>query len=108
MACDFIVMDRQLEAPRGPAPSGKLVYCDLKAGSSMIGAPSPSLKLVLEGDERYEIDGRNIAVRPGEFLYLDAGSHCVGINRSDMKGICLLLPPTIAPAAGAYGDDPIL
>ena len=92
MACDFIVMDRQLEAPRGPAPAGKLVYCDLKAGSSMIGAPSPSLKLVLEGDERYEIDGRNIAVRPGEFLYLDAGSHCVGINRSDMKGICLLLP----------------
>ena len=109
MACDFIVMDRQLEAPRGPAPDGKLVYCDLKAGSSMIGAPAPSLKLVLEGDERYEIDGRTIAVRAGEFLYLDAGSPCVGINRGDMKGICLLLPPTLAPATrAAYGDDPVL
>ena len=110
MACDFIVMDRQLDAPRGPTPGGKLVYCDLKAGSSMIGAPAPSLKLVLEGDERYEIDGRTIAVRPGEFLYLDAGSHCVGINRGDMKGICLLLPPTLAPVEGApaYGDDPVL
>jgi len=110
MGCDFIVMDKQLEAPRGPAPAGKLVYCDLKAGSSMIGAPAPSLKLVLEGDERYEIDGRSIAVRPGEFLYLDAGSTCVGINRGDMKGICLLLPPTFAPVEGAaaYGDDPVL
>jgi AraC family transcriptional regulator len=110
MACDFTVMERQLDAPRGPTPDGKLVYCDLKAGSSMIGAPAPSLKLVLDGDERYEIDGRNIAVRPGEFLYLDAGSDCVGINRGDMKGICLLLPPTFAPAQGmpAYGDDPVL
>lgn len=110
MACDFTVMERQLDAPRGPAPAGKLVYCDLKAGSSMIGAASPSLKLVLDGDERYEIDGRTIAVRPGEFLYLDAGSHCVGINRGDMKGICLLLPVTLAPAKGtpAYGDDPVL
>jgi len=110
MACDFIVMDRQLDAPRGPTPGGKLVYCDLKAGSSMIGAPAPSLKLVLEGDERYEIDGRTIAVRPGEFLYLDAGSHCVGINRTAMKGICLLLPPTLAPDVGeaAYGNDPVL
>jgi AraC-like DNA-binding protein/quercetin dioxygenase-like cupin family protein len=110
MSCDFIVMDRQLEAPRGPAPGGKLVYCDLKAGSSMIDASAPSLKLVLQGDERYEIDGRSIAVRPGEFLYLDAGSHCVGTNRHDMKGICLLLPPTLAAGEGgnAYGDDPVL
>jgi AraC family transcriptional regulator len=110
MTCDFIVMDRQLEAPRGPTPNGKLVYCDLKAGSSMIGAPAPSLKLVLDGDERYEIDGRTIAVRPGELLYLDAGSHCVGTNRGDMKGICLLLPPTLAPSGdiAACGDDPLL
>jgi AraC family transcriptional regulator len=110
MACDFTVMDRQLDAPRGPTPGGKLVYCDLKAGSSMIGASAPSLKLVLDGDERYEIDGRTIAVRPGEFLYLDAGSHCVGINRGDMKGICLLLPPTIAPEqdTSAFGDDLVL
>ena len=109
MTCEFIVMTRQLDAPRGPIPGGKLVYCDLKAGSSMISAPAPSLKLVLEGDQRYEIDGRSINIRPGEFLYLDAGSHCVGTNRGDMKGICLLLPPTLAPpeGAGAYGDDPV-
>jgi AraC family transcriptional regulator len=110
MSCDFTVMDRQLEAPRGAEPRGKLVLCTLKAGSSPIGAPAPSLKLVLEGDERYEIDGRSIAVRPGEFLYLDAGSHCIGTNRGDMTGICLILPyaPPAAGAAGAFGHDPVL
>src|SRR3954463_15439636 len=110
MACDFIVMTEQLDAPRGPMPNGKLVYCDLKAGSSVISAPSPSLKLVLEGDERYEIDGRSIAVRPGEFLYLDAGMPCVGSNRTDMKGICLLLPSGFAAPEGvrAVGHDPVL
>jgi len=112
MGCDFTVMDQQLEGPRGPAPGGKLVFCTLKAGSSAIGAPSPSLKLVLDGDERYEIDGRTIAVRPGEILYLDAGSACTGTNRAAMTGLCLLLPH--APGApgdgegGAFGHDPVL
>jgi len=109
MGCDFTVMDRQLEAPRGPTPSGKLVLSRLGPGSSAIGAPAPSLKLVLEGDERYEIDGRTIAVRPGDLLYLDAGSHCIGTNRTDMTGLCLLLPhaPDASGNGGAYGDDPV-
>jgi AraC family transcriptional regulator len=110
MGCDFTVMDRQLDAPRGPTPGGKLVLCTLKGGSSIIGAPSPSVKLVLQGDERYEVDGRTIAVRPGEFVYLDAGSECVGTNRGDMTGICLLLPDASGDAATdpPLGDDPLL
>ena len=31
MACDFILMDGQLDAPREAAPGGKLVHGDLKA-----------------------------------------------------------------------------
>jgi AraC-like DNA-binding protein len=110
MRCDFIVMEQQLEAPRGATPAGKLVYCDLKAGSSVLGAPAPSLKLVLEGCQNYEIDGRSISISPGEFLYLDAGSQCVGRNRGDMKGICLLLPPSAAPgeAMSGFADDAVL
>jgi AraC-like DNA-binding protein len=110
MSCDFTVMDRQLEAPRGAEPGGKLVLCQLKAGSSPIGAPAPSLKLVLDGDERYEIDGRSIVVRPGEFLYLDAGSQCIGTNRGDMTGICLILPhaPPAGGEGGTFGHDPVL
>jgi AraC-like DNA-binding protein len=111
MSCDFTIMDRQLEAPRGPVPAGKLVLCRLGSGSSAIGAPAPSLKIVLEGDERYEIDGRTIQVRPGQFLYLDAGSPCIGTNRGAMTGLCLLLPhdPDAPRAEGnAVGHDPVL
>lgn len=92
MGCEFNIMESQLTAPRELVPGGKLVLSRLAPGSSQIGAPAPSLKLVLEGDERYEIDGRTIAVRPGDFLYLDAGSPCIGTNRTDMTGLCLLLP----------------
>jgi len=108
LACEFTVLDRQLDAPRGPIGGGKLVLSRLSPGSSAIGAPSPSLKLVLEGDERYEIDGRTIAVRPGEFLYLDAGSACIGTNRTAMTGICLLLPHRAQAQGGAHGHDPLL
>jgi len=114
MGCDFIVIDRQLEAPRGPMPAGKLVLCRLNSGSSPVGAPAPSLKIVLDGDERYEIDGRTIQVRPGEFLYLDAGGECIATNRGEMTGLCLLLPhdPGAGPGAGeagaAFGHDPVL
>jgi AraC-like DNA-binding protein len=105
MACDFTVMDRQLDAPRGATPGGKLVLSKLAPGSSAIGAPAPSLKLVLDGDERYEIDGRTIAVRPGEFLYLDAGSACIGTNRTAMTGLCLLLPHVPGHSGG---EEPLL
>lgn len=103
MGCEFNIMESQLTEPRGSCPDGKLVLGRLKPGSSEIGAPSPSLKLVLDGDERYEIDGRTIAVRPGDFLYLDAGSPCIGTNRTDMTGLCLLLPHD--PGLPAEGDS---
>lgn len=100
MGCEFDLMESQLTEPRGPCPEGKVVLGRLKPGSSQIGAPAPSLKLVLEGDTRYEIDGRTIAVRRDEFLYLDAGSPCIGTNRTDMIGLCLLLPYDPAEQAG--------
>ena len=110
MGCEFTIMERQLEAPRSDVTGGKLVLSRLKPGSSPIGTPSPSVKLVLEGEQRYEIDGRTIAMRPGEFLYLDAGSACIGTNRTDMTGLCLLLPQakaeTVAP--GGESHDPVL
>jgi AraC family transcriptional regulator len=110
MGCEFTIMERQLDAPREGLTDGKLVLSRLKPGSSPIGTPGPSLKLVLEGEQRYEIDGRTIAMRPGEFLYLDAGSACIGTNRTDMTGICLLLPHIegLGGEAGTDGDDPVL
>jgi AraC-like DNA-binding protein len=110
MRCDFQVMDDHLVEPRGPLMGGKLVLSRLRPGSSLIGAPAPSLKIVVEGEERYEIDGRTVSIRPGQFLYLDAGARCVGTNRETTIGMCLLLPPDFAPIGegGAVGHDPVL
>ena len=110
MRCDFTVMDDHLEEPRDPVPGGKLVLSRLRPGTSMIGAPSPSLKIVIEGEERYEIDGRTVAIRPGQYLYLDAGAQCIGTNRETTIGMCLILPrdfPGLGEG-GAAGHDPVL
>src|SRR5688572_8440730 len=103
MGAEFSVMEQHLEAPRTPAPGGKLVLSRLKPGSSMIGARAPSVKLVLEGEELYQIEGRTLRVRPGQFLYLEAGDDCIGTNRVETTGLCLMLP--IEEAAAADGPQ---
>lgn len=88
----FSVMEQHLEAPRAPTATGKLVLSRLKPGSSMIGSKAPSVKLVLDGEEIYQVDGRTLRVQPGQFLYLDAGTDCIGNNRVETTGLCLMLP----------------
>jgi AraC-like DNA-binding protein len=106
MGGDFIVMDRHLEAPRVGGPGiGKVVLSRLAPGRSMIGASAPSLKLILDGEGRYEVDGRSVAVRAGEFLYLDTGSACIASNRVTTTGLCIGVP---AAASDAGCADPLL
>jgi hypothetical protein len=88
----FGVMERHAEEPRAPPAGGKVVLSSLPRGRSVICAPAPSLKLVLDGEETYEIDGQMRCVRPGQYLYLDAGSDCVAHLRQPSRGLCLLLP----------------
>ena len=92
MNAQFSVMQDHLEAPRVPTPAGKLVLSRLGPGSSMIGARAASVKLVLEGEELYQVEGRTIRVQPGQFLYLDPGTDCIGSNRVETTGLCLMLP----------------
>jgi len=106
MAAGFTVMEEHLEQPRPFLGEGKLVLSRLRPGRSMIGAPVPSVKMVLEGEENYEVDGRAIRVRPGELLYLDAGADCAGVNRTTTIGLCLMLGSDGAPAL--HDADPLL
>lgn len=109
MPPSFAIMNRHIDAVRPPLFAGKVVLSTLLPGSSVIGSPAPSLKLVLDGEERYTVDGRTVAVRPGEFLYLDAGAECIATNRSTTLGLCLILPPKpAAEGEGASGHDPVL
>jgi AraC-like DNA-binding protein len=110
MAAGFALMEEHLEQPRRPFAGGKVVLSRLGPGRSMIGAPAPSVKIVIDGEQHYEVDGRAIRVRPGELLYLDAGADCVATNRIDTLGLCLLLRlPTPMPVAAMSGEaDPLL
>ena len=110
MRNQFSILEGHLTEPRKPATSGKLVLSRLPSGQSVIGAPAPSLKMVVDGEEVYEIDGRPVPVRPGQFLYLDAGVPCIGTNRSFTTGICLILPSAAAPTEPEefVGHDPVL
>jgi AraC-like DNA-binding protein len=80
-----------------PAPlplGGRVVLSRLGAGESLIGAPSLSIKFVLEGEERYRIDGRTAVANPGQFLLLDRGAPCVAEVRGRERtlGLCLYMP----------------
>jgi AraC family transcriptional regulator len=105
MNARFSVMEQHLEAPRTPAAGGKLVLSRLKPGNSMIGAKAPSVKLVLDGEEIYQVEGRTFRVQPGQFLYLDAGADCIGSNRVETTGLCLMLP--IVEGHDGRGDGPV-
>lgn len=112
MSAQFAVMTSHLAEPRKPVKgSGKLVFSDLPPGTSTLGSPAPSLKLVIEGEEIYRIDGRSVCVAPGEFLYLDAGAECLATNRQRTVGLCLTVPPGEEPAGEhepLAGWDPVL
>lgn len=92
------------------ASEGKLVLSRLPAGQGRISADGPSLKLILEGEIRYEFDGRAVVVRAGQYLYLDAGSSCLVTSRGTTVGLCIGVP-TLNLADGGQtvdGHDPLL
>lgn len=97
MSALFSVLSSHLDAPRPAAALGQVVLSSLPPGSTAIGANTPSVKLVLEGEEIYRVDGRTVRLRPGQFLYLEPGAACEGMNRSDTVGLCLALPVDRAP-----------
>lgn len=107
MSAAFSVLDRHLETAREALPEGRLVLSRLPPGRTMIGSAAPSLKMVLDGEEIYQIDGRTVRVEPGQFLFLDAGEACLGTNNVETLGLCLLLPRDWGAASGAEGLDPV-
>lgn len=108
MNAAFSVLDAHMDSARGAAPAGRLVLSKLGPGRSVLGAGAPSLKMVLDGEEIYEVDGRELRVSPGQFLYLDAGEPCLGTNKVDTTGLCLSLPVDWTEPSGAEGPDPLL
>lgn len=92
MSVPLISMREHISQPRQPSPSGAVVLSQLPRGSSLVGSPTISLKMVLEGEERYEINGRVYRLQPGSFLYLEQGANCEAHLRSSARGVCIALP----------------
>ncbi|MFL6844188.1 MAG: helix-turn-helix domain-containing protein [Allosphingosinicella sp.] len=74
-------------------PDGRVVLSTMGRGDSPIYCATPALKFVLEGEERYEVDGRIRVVRPGEFLLVEAGTRLRAIlpRRDCTVGLCIYL-----------------
>lgn len=104
----FRRLEAHLEAPRPWSSAGAVVFSVVGQGETPIAAPAPSLKLVLEGEEIYQIDGRVIKVQPGQFLYIEAGDTSTAQIRSAAKGLCLLLPVMESNPAAGEALDPLL
>jgi AraC-like DNA-binding protein len=88
-------------------PDGRVVLSALGRGDSPIYCATPAVKFVLEGEERYEVDGRIRVVRPGEFLLVEAGTRLRAIlpRRECTVGLCIYVrqdewAPYVALAEG--------
>lgn len=92
MSVQLIAMREHISQPRQPFASGAVVLSQLPRGVSHIGAPTVSLKMVLDGEEQYEIDGRIYSLRPGSFLYVEQGANCEAQLRASAMGVCVALP----------------
>lgn len=92
------------------ASAGKLVLSRLPPGHGLVPATAPTLKLILDGEIRYEFDGRTLVVRAGQYLYLDAGSSCMVDNRARTIGLCIGMPqlPCVAGGETVDAHDPVL
>lgn len=92
------------------ATTGKLVLSRLPPGQGMIPATAPTLKLILDGECRYNFDGRTVVVRAGEYLYLDAGASCLVDNRAAAIGLCIGIRHLPRAPGGEATDphDPVL
>lgn len=83
---------------------GKFVLSALPPGESSVESPSASIKVVIEGEEIHEIDGRPYVVRPGQMLLVDRGAPSRATVRRNRQtlGLCVYLPSP--PDAGFDGE----
>jgi len=89
-------------------PEGRVVLSALGRGDSPIYCATPAVKFVLEGEERYEVDGRIRVVRPGEFLLVEAGTRLRAIlpRRDCTVGLCIYVrQDEWAPFVALAEDD---
>ena len=92
MSAEFIDMRSHRDRVSAPSAGARVVLSRLPRGASPIGGGALSLKFVLDGEERYRIDGRTYRVEPGQLLILDPARTGEVTLPSAATGLCLYLP----------------
>lgn len=104
MTVEFVQQRTLSDIPRPPATGGRVVVSHLNKGVGQIARDALSVKIVLEGEERYTIAGRSHILRPGEVLIVEPGGavdvRVPGIDGA--RGLCLHMP---APTARSINTD---
>jgi AraC-like DNA-binding protein len=102
MSAILVKMDAHVATPGPPAADGKIIVSELRAGESPILCALTSIKLVLEGEEIHEVDGRPHVVGPGQMLIVDRGAEYRAMLRRNVttRGFCLYLPGQLSDVAG--------
>lgn len=102
MSAILVRMDAHVAVPGPPVADGKLVVSKLGSGESPILCALTSIKLVLEGEEIHEVDGRPHVVGPGQMLIVDRGAEYRAKLRRNVttRGFCLYLPGQLSDVAG--------
>lgn len=91
----FIHVDKHWEQSRALGRAA-VVFSELPRGGSPIEVRTRAINYVIQGTERYEVDGRSYTVRAGEFLFVDAGvaARATLPDQGMTLGLCVYLPPT--------------
>lgn len=78
--------------------AGKVVLSHLGPGESWVKSEVPALKIVLEGEEIHEIDGRPYRISPAEMLLVEPGADYTATVRrtGSTRGLCIYLPVSMA------------
>ncbi|WP_374942288.1 helix-turn-helix transcriptional regulator [Sphingomonas sp.] len=74
--------------------AGRLVLSELPRGDSPVVCTTRCLNVVLDGVERYAINGRVFTVKAGEFILVEGGTtaHATLPLRQITRGLCIYLP----------------
>lgn len=98
---EFVDMRVHRDRASEPAAHARVVLSRLPRGATPLAGGTLSLKFVLDGQERYRIDGRSYRVESGQLLIVDAQRPGeVSLPRA-ATGLCLYLPQLAHLAPGA-------
>ena len=110
MNAEFIDMQAHRDRVSAPSAGARVVLSRLPRGASPIGGGALSLKFVLDGEERYQIDGRTYRVEPGQLLIVDPARTGEVTLPSASTGLCLYLPQAAnapSPSTDLLLDGPV-